>query len=116
MGEVTPKGNAEKAGLNANDQILEVNGQEAVYSDQLRTILAEKKGKEVELTVLRDADKLKLPVKVTSDGTIGFAFNLESIKTETQDFTFFQAFCKASKAKAKFLNVLVSAVSNVKVE
>jgi len=99
VGEVTPKGNAEKSGLKANDQILEVNGKEAVYSDQLRDILAGQKNKEVELTVLRNADKLKLPVKVTSDGTIGFAFNLESIKTETQDFTFFQALpAGASKA------------------
>jgi regulator of sigma E protease len=99
VGEVTPKGNAEKAGLKANDQILEVNGKEAVYSDQLRDILADQKNKEVELTVLRNADKLKLPVKVTPDGTIGFAFNLESIKTETQNFTFFQALpAGASKA------------------
>lgn len=99
VGEVVPGGNAEKAGLKVNDQILEVNGKEAVYSDQLRTLLAEDKSKEVQLTVLRNADKVTLPVNVTPEGTIGFAFNLESIKTETQDFTFFGALpAGASKA------------------
>nr|WP_294900441.1 RIP metalloprotease RseP [uncultured Pedobacter sp.] len=99
VGEVIPKGNAEKAGLKKNDQILEVNGKEAVYSDQLRALLADNKNKEVQLLVLRNADKVNIPVKVTPDGTIGFAFNLESIKTETQDFTFFQALpAGASKA------------------
>lgn len=99
VGEVIPKGNAEKAGLKANDQILEVNGQEAVYSDQLRSLLADQKNKEVELLVLRNANKITLPVKVTNEGTIGFAFNSESIKTRTQDYTFFGALpAGASKA------------------
>lgn len=99
VGEVVPDGNAEKAGLKTNDQILEVNGQEAVYSDQLRNLLADQKDKEIDLVVLRGTEKVNLPVKVTPDGTIGFAFNLESIKTETQDFTLFQALpAGASKA------------------
>ncbi len=99
VGEVVSGGNAEKAGLKANDQILEVNGKEAVYSDQLRTLLAEDKSKEVQLTVLRDTEKVDFPVQVTEEGTIGFAFNLESIKTETQNFTFFGALpAGASKA------------------
>ncbi|WP_017257804.1 RIP metalloprotease RseP [Pedobacter arcticus] len=99
VGEVVSNGNAEKAGLKTNDQILEVNGQEAVYSDQLRTLLADQKNKEVELIVLRATEKVTLPVKVTSEGTIGFAFNLEGIKTETQNFTLLQALpAGASKA------------------
>lgn len=99
VGEVVEGGNAAKAGLEINDQILEVNGKEAVYSDQLRTLLAEEKGKNVQLTVLRHTDKINLPVKVSPEGTIGFAFNLESIKTQTQDFTFLQALpAGASKA------------------
>lgn len=99
VGQVVAKGNAEKAGLKTDDQILEVNGKEAVYSDQLRSILTEQKNKQVDLVVLRDANKINIPVNVTKDGTIGFAFNLESIKTKTQDFTFFQALpAGASKA------------------
>lgn len=99
VGEVTPNGIAEKAGLKTNDQILEVNGKEAVYSDQLRTILADNKNKQVEICVLRATEKLILPLKVSNEGTIGFAFSSEDIKYETQTFTFFGALpAGASKA------------------
>ncbi|MFC5283960.1 RIP metalloprotease RseP [Pedobacter alpinus] len=99
VGEVTPNGIAEKAGIKANDQILEVNGKEAVYSDQLRTILADNKNKQVEICVLRATEKVILPLKVSNEGTIGFAFNLDDIKTETQNFTFIEALpAGASKA------------------
>lgn len=99
VGEVTPNGIAAKAGLKANDQVLEVNGKEAVYSDQLRAILAENKNKQVEICVLRETEKVILPLKVSNEGTIGFAFNLDDIKSETQNFTFIEALpAGASKA------------------
>lgn len=99
VGEVIPNGIAAKAGLKNKDQILEVNGKEAVYSDQLRTILAENKSKPVELLVLRNTEKVAIPLTVSKEGTIGFAFNLDDIKSETQNFTFIEALpAGASKA------------------
>ncbi|RKD17042.1 RIP metalloprotease RseP [Pelobium manganitolerans] len=99
VGEVMPGSPAEKAGLKSNDQILEVNGKEAVYSDQLRTLLADVKSKTANLLVRRDTQMLQLPVQVTADGTIGFAFDYSYIQTRTQDYSLMAALpAGASKA------------------
>ncbi|WP_442794499.1 RIP metalloprotease RseP [Pelobium manganitolerans] len=99
VGEVMPGSPAEKAGLKSNDQILEVNGKEAVYSDQLRTLLGDVKNKTANLLVRRDTQTLQLPVQVTADGTIGFAFDYSYIQTRTQDYSLMAALpAGASKA------------------
>lgn len=70
--ELQGSGNAEKAGLQTGDQILAVDGADAVFFDELKTNLALHKGQTVEVLVRRGVDTLTLPTAVTEDGTIGF--------------------------------------------
>lgn len=96
---VNKGGIADQAGLKAGDLILAVDGKEALYSDQLKTILTEEKNKEVNLRIARNDAEVILPVKVSGAGTIGFAFSTADIKQETQKFSFMQALPQgASKA------------------
>lgn len=96
---VNEGGIADKAGLQAGDEILAVNGKEAIYSDQLKNILTKQKNKQVSLQVSRQGIPINIPVRVSEMGTIGFAFSTDEIKQETKDFSFIQALpAGASKA------------------
>lgn len=53
IGEVVKGSNAEKAGLQAGDRILAVNGQRFGYFDEFTEMLTAQSGKEVQFTVLR---------------------------------------------------------------
>jgi regulator of sigma E protease len=86
VGEVIPSGPAAKAGIKEGDEIIASNGKEVVFSDQLRNVLDSQKNKTVELSLLRKGEQLTIPVKVSEEGKIGFAFDTKDIKTETQEF------------------------------
>lgn len=66
-----PGSAAKKAGIQVNDRILGVNDTLVPYFNEFRTALQKFKEKEVRLIVLRSTDTLKIPVKVTAQGTIG---------------------------------------------
>jgi regulator of sigma E protease len=83
--------NAFKAGMLKGDQIYAINGVEALFFDQLQTVLKENKNKEVTASIRRAGENITLPVKVTAEGTIGFAPKFEEIKLETQEYGFFES-------------------------
>ena len=79
--EVVEGSNAEQAGLQAGDQILEVNGQSVTYFDELQQVLKSNAGQQVSLKVVRNVGENTeinfentetLSAQVTEDGTIGF--------------------------------------------
>ncbi|WP_162418977.1 RIP metalloprotease RseP [Cyclobacterium roseum] len=71
--DVSPDGNAEKAGLKPGDKILAVNETEVYYFNELQAALEEQKGQDVELTIERDKQELITQVDVSEEGTIGIA-------------------------------------------
>lgn len=71
--DVSPEGNAEKAGLKPGDKILAVNETEVYYFNELQAALEEQKGQDVELTIERDKQELITQVDVSEEGTIGIA-------------------------------------------
>jgi regulator of sigma E protease len=72
VGEV-PKGtNAEKAGLKVKDRIVGIDSIDIKYHDEIKSVLQERKGSTVQLTVLRDENRVPLSAGVSADGTIGF--------------------------------------------
>lgn len=88
---IAPKSIAEKVGIKEGDEIVAVNGKPTNYSDELRQVLQDNKNNQVQLSVLRDAQTLNIPVKVSKDGTLGFYFDINGFKTETQKFGFIEA-------------------------
>jgi regulator of sigma E protease len=70
--ELQDSGNAAKAGLRSGDQIIAVNGEPAVFFDELKTVLAAHREQTINVSLLRGADTLSMPTAVTAEGTIGF--------------------------------------------
>lgn len=89
---VMPKTPADSAGLKKGDVILSVNQQEINFFDNLQSELYKNRSKQVEVTVLRGIDTLKLNSRVSAEGTLGFQTNAKlvldssAIKTETYSF------------------------------
>ncbi|MBC7655382.1 MAG: RIP metalloprotease RseP, partial [Oligoflexus sp.] len=99
IGEISLGSAADKAGLKKGDIIIAVNGQNAQFSDELRDILNKNKNKTLQITYLRNNDSLTVPIKASSEGTLGFYFDLGDFKSETAKFGFFAALpAGASKA------------------
>lgn len=82
VGKVLEESPAEAAGLEEGDKIIEINGKEVPFFDQVREILDEHKNENVQLTVLRDGSNSPestlqmtetLEVAVSDEGTLGFA-------------------------------------------
>ena len=63
---------ADKAGLKAKDEIVAVNATPTPYFDRLQAALRLNAGHQATLTVVRNGERLQLPVKVEANGTIGF--------------------------------------------
>lgn len=57
--------------LKAKDLIITLNGQEAKYYDQVKTILNNNKGKTIPAVVLRDLKQTPISVSVSKDGKLG---------------------------------------------
>jgi|EndMetStandDraft_4_1072995.scaffolds.fasta_scaffold44879_1 regulator of sigma E protease len=61
-----------KAGLRKNDQIIGVDSARFQFYDELKNNLAEKKNKEVLLTVIRDKQEVQFKAQVDTEGRLGF--------------------------------------------
>ncbi|WP_373511743.1 RIP metalloprotease RseP [Persicitalea sp.] len=72
IGEIVPTTPADKAGLQAGDRIVAVNGQPTQYFHEFQDALEALKGKTATLGIQRDGGNLTIPVEVTEEGTIGF--------------------------------------------
>ncbi len=63
---------AQKAGLRAGDRIVAVDGRLVATFDELRAALADKGGKEVEITYVRDGQEQSLSLKAATENNHGF--------------------------------------------
>ncbi len=70
--EVMPETPAAAAGLQPGDSIVAVNGRPVRSFQEFKALVRQYAGQEVVLAVIRDDRRLELPVKVRSDGTMGF--------------------------------------------
>ena len=75
---VVPGENADKAGLQANDRIIAVNGKNVSGNSKIAERLAPHKNEKVTLTIKRDEEFLTLPVNVSEAGTIGIHLDTRS--------------------------------------
>lgn len=83
-----------RAGLRPGDHIIALDGEPAMYFLEMKNLLAQRTGKESEVTVLRNGDTLSIPVKVSAAGTIGFIpVGPDSLlQFETKKYGFLQSF------------------------
>jgi len=89
IGRVTKESNAEKAGLEAGDKFLSIDGQPVAYFDEFSAVLSEKAGETINVVVRRNGEEKSLNVDVTEEGTLGFATALDEneLKYSHRDFT-----------------------------
>lgn len=71
--QIAPKSPAEAAGLQENDQIVQVNGQATPYSVDFIKAVQDMSGQSVTLDVIRNGQTLQVPVVISETGTIGIA-------------------------------------------
>src|SRR5690606_32937416 len=71
---VQPGSEAEKAGLQQGDSILQLNNEPLLFWDQLRTTLQAHKGDSIAMLVHRAGQEIPLQVKVPDDAILGFNF------------------------------------------
>jgi len=71
VGKVQSK-TAKKAGLQAGDRFIAIDGQHIRYFDEIQEILDAKKGKEVSAVIERSGEQKNLTLSVNEEGHIGF--------------------------------------------
>jgi regulator of sigma E protease len=69
---IIPDKPAMKAGLKKGDKILSINNQPVKYYDDIQRLLFDSKGKNADLTILRDGKETSVTAAVLKEGTIGF--------------------------------------------
>jgi regulator of sigma E protease len=72
VGEVADGMPAKKAGLLTDDKIVEIDGQQILYFQDLRAILQANKGKTLDMIIDRKGKSKTLKVEIDNDGIIGF--------------------------------------------
>lgn len=103
--EVVPKSPAEKAGLQKNDVILIIDGNQIVYYDDLQRSLFSKKQKSAEILVARGEnfkDTVLLNSKVNADGTIGFMTTTKLAEDSTAIKTVYYGFFESVAVGYRF--------------
>lgn len=82
------------SGMQVGDKIIGIDSSFFNFHDEFKAIATEKKGKQVELAVLRNTDTLFMPVLINDDARIEVILmtDLDSLfGTETKEYTFFEA-------------------------
>jgi regulator of sigma E protease len=80
-----------KAGVKVGDRITAVDGVPVNFQDEVAPIAKKKKGKSVELSIMRNDQPLKLNVAVDTSGAIGFYGHYKEIKRTTIPYGFFES-------------------------
>ena len=88
---VAPKSPAANAGIQKGDELVAINGLPTVFYDQIKEVLKANKNKQVQLSVVRNAETLIIPITISKEGTLGFYPNQKDFKYETQKFGFIDA-------------------------
>ncbi len=76
VNEVSKDSPNKDLGLQKGDQLVAINGQPVEYQDQIKPILDENSGKEIELTLLRDGATMTKEAQVTPEGKLGVMLGL----------------------------------------
>ncbi len=110
---IAPGGGAQKAGLQAGDQILAVDTVKIDYFDQLQAALDNNKSDTVLLSVVRNTQVLSLPAFIDEDGKLGFNAQFSGLTTKTREYGFFAAIPRGAAKAWETLVVNVKGMGKV---
>lgn len=105
---VLPGTPADKGGLQADDIPVAINGKEVPYFSEFRVALSKVAGTEIELTVLRDDQPVKLNMTVSNEGTLGFEMR-SRLNAEFKKYTLMEAIPVGTKDAFNVILVQVKA-------
>lgn len=86
---IAPQSGAQKAGLTKGDSIVAINANKVEFFDQVQALLAQNKGKEVQLSIKRNGNTITSIASVNSNGVLGFTPKFDIPKEKTLTFGFF---------------------------
>ena len=91
--KITPDSPADKAGLQAEDQIIALNDVSTPYFDQFQRMLLKLKSEPVTVRYVRDGREEEAKMTTNDKGMIGFQVKsaLDFFDTETRDYSAFEA-------------------------
>ena len=106
VGSVVSGSNAEKAGLQPGDRIVEVNGQEVTFFDEFKDALEKSKGDEIRMQVMRGlenkpeaassvGERVVLTAQVDEEGKLGFMPEM-LVDIKREEYGFGQAVSKGT--------------------
>jgi regulator of sigma E protease len=90
IAELMPNNPAEKAGLKKGDKIIKVDSIDIHFFHELQACLKTRQNVTINIVALRGNDTLKMSIKTTPDGKIGFMPN-SLLKFDTVHYGFAQA-------------------------
>ena len=111
LDSVPPNHTAAKAGLVKEDKILAVNDEKIFNGGQFREDVRKNAGKEIELTVLRNKEQMKLKLTVDADSTIGV---YHASYSDFRDFYTYKSYSIFSSIKYGISDGIEAMVSNIK--
>ncbi|AZQ64235.1 RIP metalloprotease RseP [Flammeovirga pectinis] len=105
---VLPATPADKGGLKADDVPIAINGKDLPYFNEFRKELEIQSGKQIELTVLRNDQPLKLQIRVSDEGTLGFEMR-SRLKAEYKNYSFLEAIPVGAQEAFNVITVQIKA-------
>ena len=72
-----------QAGLKRGDRIAAIDGKPVEFLQDSRKMLPDYAGRNVDITVIRDNDTLRMPVQVDTNGLIGIYASIPGVKNKT---------------------------------
>ena len=78
---VPPSSPNHDAGLSGGDRITAIAGHPIEFLQDSRSLLADCKGRTIDITVVRDVDTLQVPVQVDTAGRLGIYTSIPGVKT-----------------------------------
>ncbi len=94
IGEFAKNSPGRDAGLQKGDEILRINGIQFEFHDQFQKVLAENKGKEIVVELIRNSQKMEIPVQLGEEGMIGITNSVsfqDQFEFKTLRYNLFQS-------------------------
>ena len=120
IGQISDSSHNINSGLQVKDIVTAIGSKKLTYYDEAKAILGEFSGQQIDLTVKREEQELKIPVEVSDQGTLGVVFgglsfnDMEKLgyyQLEAKTYTFLEAIPAGIK---KSYNTLASYVKQFK--